>query len=189
MSKLNEQKECENKEELSPRDILYLTLGKRLRNARNSLGKNYTQAKIAEHLQTNDTRISKIEQGKENPCFADIKKWADYLGVSLDWLCGKDEPETIKDENKTPWRDIPPILALLQTLEHFEPLIEYGETDEEPFVRLSFYENGLFTNRELLKLFFNDYRPIEQLIKSGNPCAEAIDLLSTHLSQKYKNLI
>lgn len=169
---------------------IYANVSTRLAEARKKEENGFSQQNLSEYLGTTNTRICKIEKGKANPSFADIKILADFLGVSLDWLCSNDEETApTEEDNKTPWRDIPPILALIQTLEHFEPLIEYGTTDEEPFVKLSFFESGFFANREHLKLFFEDYRPVERLIKSGDSCAEAIDLLSSHLSQKYKNLI
>lgn len=167
---------------------LYNILGENLKKARKNTPNKYSQEDIAGYLGTIHTRISNLENGKTNPCFADIKFLADFYNVSLDWLCTKHESETVKEHDKTPWRDIPPILALLQTLEYFGTNIEFRQSDEETFAKLSFYENAFTPNNEQLKEFFVQYQAIYHLIKSGEPYAEAIDILTSHLAQKYKNI-
>lgn len=64
-------------------------LQKRLRNKRNELG--LTQAQVAEKAQINTSTYSSYESGKVPPL--DIAyRIAIVLGVSVDWLCGDENP-------------------------------------------------------------------------------------------------
>ena len=146
---------------------IYGILAQNLRKARTKTSNNYTQQDIADYLNTTNARISKIERAKENPSFASIKMIADFLGVSLDWLCKKNEANSTEEAIPTPWVDIPPIQALLIALNHFEPTVEFYENNNKPCIKLTFSGNGFPPYMEHLKPFFKQYQNIINLTNDG----------------------
>lgn len=177
----------EEKEKM--RDDIYENLAKRLYEARKLERNDYTQQDIADYLRTVNTHISRIEAKTGNPNFADIKIIADFLGVSLDWLCSKDTPETITPTTpQTPWIDVPPILAFLSILNRYQPIIELGKKSNQPVVKLSFNFNHLFEQKERYIDFFKHYQVIDTLIKGDMECAEEVDLLTSRLLANYNDL-
>ena len=55
------------------------------------LEKNVTQRAIAAYLNITDTAYGFYEQGKNYPNMEVLLKIADYFGVSLDYLMGRDD--------------------------------------------------------------------------------------------------
>lgn len=182
----------EDKEMLSPdakkekRKKINSTLGNQLAKARLSPKNHYSLYSIAKYLGTSHSHVARIESGERNTYFADIKILADFYGVSLDSLCDDLALEPLP--NSSPWRDIPPILAFLSILNRFQPIIELGETDDEPVVKLSFTFNHLLEQKVQFKDFFKQYQVIANLIESNLECAEEVDILTSRLLEKYKDL-
>lgn len=65
------------------------TFSQRLKQARKSTG--MSQKELAEKIGGYQTKYQNWEAGKNEPDMDTIKKLASALGVSLDWLLGKDE--------------------------------------------------------------------------------------------------
>lgn len=163
---------------------IFKNLASQLKTARKS--NNYTQEDIATYLGSTNAQICKIEKHNANPSFATIKLIADFLNVSLDSLC--DNTELKPPSTSSPWIDVPPILAFLSILNRFQPIIELGENDDEPIVKLSFTFNHLLEQKEKFKDFFKQYQVIANLIDSNLECAEEVDILTSRLLEKYKDL-
>ena len=64
----------------------------RLRKARTTLG--LTQKDLATKVGIAAATLSAYEASGKPPTIETAMKLADILGVSLDWLCGRDEPES-----------------------------------------------------------------------------------------------
>lgn len=60
--------------------------GQRLKELR--LEKNLTQQQLAQHFNTSKVTISAWELDKQEPCIEDIKKLAQILDTSTDYLLG-----------------------------------------------------------------------------------------------------
>lgn len=67
------------------------TLPKRLKELRKTIG--YTQENVESDTGLDRNTISRIEKGNVVPSIYSIIVLADYYGVSLDWLCGRDDYE------------------------------------------------------------------------------------------------
>lgn len=58
---------------------------------------NITQVKLAMDLNMNQNTISRYETGAHEADYATLIRFADYFGVSIDYLLERtDNPETIK---------------------------------------------------------------------------------------------
>ena len=64
-------------------------LSEQLKQARMAL--NLTQAELAQRIGAYQTKYQGWEKGRVEPDIDTIKKLADALGVSTDWLLGRDE--------------------------------------------------------------------------------------------------
>lgn len=58
--------------------------GLRIRAAREALG--YNQRKLCQLLDIQPNRWNQFEKGSRNPPVDPMMKWADRMGVSLDWV-------------------------------------------------------------------------------------------------------
>lgn len=59
--------------------------------------RNITQVKLAMELNMNQNTISRYETGAHEADYATLIRFADYFGVSIDYLLERtDNPETIK---------------------------------------------------------------------------------------------
>ncbi len=59
--------------------------------------RNITQVKLAMDLNMNQNTISRYETGAHEADYATLIRFADYFGVSIDYLLERtDNPETIK---------------------------------------------------------------------------------------------
>jgi len=65
------------------------TFPERLRSLR--LAKKITQRELAKHLDITDTAYGFYEQGKNYPNMDILIKLADYFGVTLDYLVGRNQ--------------------------------------------------------------------------------------------------
>lgn len=91
-------------------------------------GKNLTQAQFAELIHVDQSTVSKWEQDKIIPDIQTAARLADFFGVSIDYLLGREEnnnakqPQTIQifcrgGESKTIQLDDKQYKALVATLE------------------------------------------------------------------------
>lgn len=64
------------------------TLPKRLKGLRKAIG--YTQENVESDTGLDRNTLSRIEKGNVVPSIYSLIVLADYYGVSLDWLCGRD---------------------------------------------------------------------------------------------------
>lgn len=59
--------------------------------------RNITQVKLAMDLNMNQNTVSRYETGAHEADYATLIKFADYFGVSIDYLLERtDNPETLK---------------------------------------------------------------------------------------------
>ncbi len=58
----------------------------RIKKARTEAG--YSQQQIADELSVSQSRIAKIESGRQEPDIETLGKMAEYYCVSIDWLFG-----------------------------------------------------------------------------------------------------
>lgn len=59
--------------------------------------RNITQVKLAMDLNMNQNTVSRYETGAHEADYATLIRFADYFGVSIDYLLERtDNPETIK---------------------------------------------------------------------------------------------
>lgn len=65
-------------------DNVYVSLGLKVRERRNSLG--YTQEELAEMTGLNRVSLAKLEKGKQRILFHDAVKLSTLLGISIDEL-------------------------------------------------------------------------------------------------------
>lgn len=54
------------------------------------LKRGLTQQEIADLVHVNRVTYTNWEKGKREPCFVNLVNLADLLGVSLDWLFGRE---------------------------------------------------------------------------------------------------
>ena len=71
----------------------------RLRETRKQLG--YTMKFIAQKVGVTESAISQYETGKRQPDFLTVSRLADFLGVSVDYLLGRDDSETETQEDQS----------------------------------------------------------------------------------------
>lgn len=64
----------------------------RLKDVRES--RNVTQEEIAQHIGVTQTYISRVEKGTKQISLDLASDVADYLGVSLDEIAGRQKPES-----------------------------------------------------------------------------------------------
>lgn len=75
-------------------------VGLRLKNLRES--RNLSQTQMAELLNLRQPSINKYEHGAATPTVENLRKYADYFGVSMDYIFARtDEPTGKIYENKS----------------------------------------------------------------------------------------
>ena len=52
---------------------------------------NLSQVKLAQALRTSQANISRWEKGLNEPSILECWKIADFFGVSIDYVCGREE--------------------------------------------------------------------------------------------------
>jgi DNA-binding XRE family transcriptional regulator len=52
---------------------------------------NYSQTRLAKELKTSQANISRWEDGIIEPSIIECWKLAEFFGVTIDYLCGKNE--------------------------------------------------------------------------------------------------
>ena len=77
-------------------DEIKKIFGQRLTEARKACG--ITQLSLAEKLNYSDKAVSKWERGESVPDVCTLLRLAEYFGVSVDYLLGKDEQPVEKNE-------------------------------------------------------------------------------------------
>lgn len=78
-----------------------MTIGKRLREARMSIGRSITQ--LADQSKVSKTSISAYEHDAIEPSFFKMIQIANALGVSLDWLAGRTEIKQLQRTQIRRW--------------------------------------------------------------------------------------
>ena len=105
-----------------------MSLGQRIRKRRGIL--KITQQELAQALRVTPQHVSAIEQGKGAPSLSSLARFAEELGVSIDYLvCGKegiitDTIPAIKADKRLKLKGKRALIALVEELR--EPV-----TDEE----------------------------------------------------------
>ncbi len=179
----------ENKEvRIKKEDKIRETFAKRLFSARQSSGKN--KSTISQDTGVGLSMLGSYESAEKTAGVATAKILADYLGVSLDWLCGEGpDKRTMLNVNDS-WLDIPPFYALLVILNKYSPQITIGDGEKTPDVRLSFNLRSFgFPGEKPLVDFFKYYEQILQFEKSGLECGVAIDVIIAELAKKYIDVL
>ncbi len=141
---------------------LKLLISSNIRIARER--KKMTQAELAEALGVTSASVSSYEKGGSVPSLPVIYKISSILGVSIDWLCGKNtenEPET--------YADVIRILISLLGLKDLDPHLERGGV--------------MFTDDTIVK-FCMDYREINRLYEAGTFTDEMYKLVIDALLNK-----
>jgi HTH-type transcriptional regulator, competence development regulator len=101
-------------------------LGKRLKYLREKF--NYSQKKVAESLGISNVQLSRYESGDRNPDPELIAAFADFYGVTTDYLHGRtDDPYGYAIHESATYTKIPKNEKEINTLEKINQLIkEYG---------------------------------------------------------------
>lgn len=84
-----------------------MNIAERIKNAR--LNKHYTQKELAELINVKSTTVSGWELGRNEPSIDTLKKLANKLDVSFDYLAGAtDNPSNTNTQNDTAltWSDL-----------------------------------------------------------------------------------
>ena len=71
---------------------VHLTTGEKLQDLRKE--KKLSLDKLHKEVEISASTLSYYENDKKNPSAAQLAKLADYYGVSLDWLCGRQKERT-----------------------------------------------------------------------------------------------
>jgi transcriptional regulator with XRE-family HTH domain len=61
-------------------------LHERIKKARTDAG--YSQQQVADEIEVSQSRIAKIESGRQEPDVETLGKLAEFYSVSVDWLLG-----------------------------------------------------------------------------------------------------
>ncbi len=148
-----------------------------------------TQAKVAEKIGTNDSHISKIENGLQLPNLATAVGIAKAINVSLNWLCGIDEYGNDEKEEDI-WNKVSVAQAFLIVLNKFTPHVEVTGEEGCEEITLKLSMNGLLpSDKTTLANFFKGYLPIQLLMQSGLDCSDTVDELAEKLLKEYEDKI
>lgn len=159
---------------------------KRLKSIRTKQDKNKT--KVAFDNGINLSMISSYEGGTKVPGVTTAKILADYFGVSLDWLCGKEPDKDTLLHSDDPYSVIPLVYSFLSILNAYSPEIIIGDGEETPYVTLEFKCKRVDSlDGNTLKEFFSEYEAIRLLEKHDGDYAEVIYQITLHLIEKYKD--
>lgn len=182
LERIKENKNIRAERENEVREIF----AKRLTSARLASGKNKNT--ISQDTGVGLSMLGAYESAEKTAGVATAKVLADYLEVSLDWLCGENPDKRTLLNVNDPWLNIPPVYAMLAILNRYSPEIELGDGNGSPYVTLSFKCDKIYSpDGELLREFFNSFMPIYLLENSEVECAEAIEAIAVALTKKYIN--
>ena len=110
-------------------------MGKRLKGLRESMG--LSQMKMAEILGLKQPSINRYEQGTATPTVENLRKYADYFDVSMDYIFARcDEPQG--------------------KLYHYQPKVWKNAAEMEQFVDMCFDPKSPYYNRmkeSVLRMF------------------------------------
>lgn len=101
----------------------FMVLGKKIRQLRHDIG--MTQKEFATFVGCTAATLSAYENGTKSPALIVVKNIAESCKVSLDWLCGLDEDNSIMKDCKT-YKDLAEILVKLHDIFPFEICKESG---------------------------------------------------------------
>lgn len=179
MRKLDEQDCLTPEERKEKKKVINELLGSRLQEVRTSERNNYNQYAMAKYLGTSYSHISRIENGTGNTNFADVKLLADFLGVSLDMLCGNTPLyEFEKMQNSY-------VYAFLVVLEQLKAQVHVVDNN----ITLSISADNdcpNYSSREILK-FFEEYEIIQNFAKTIAK-EDMVKTLVENLEIKYQHL-
>lgn len=152
------------------------TFANRLKEARSKAGVNQTE--LAKYCGIKQSTISTYENGNSTPDLEVAAKFAEKLGVSLDWLCGFEK----KPQEITPLQWLCYTEKLISTppkIEH-KAIVRFQNSDQqidnEPVAALSFYG-------EKMHQFFTAYNAIRGTREQVG--AEVYESLINTLFEKY----
>ena len=104
-------------------EYIMKVMGERLRTLRESM--KLSQAKMADLLGLKQSSINRYEQGTATPTIENLRKYADYFDVSMDYIFARtDNPQGKLYENKP---------KLLVNTEDAQQFIEMCFDPESPF--------------------------------------------------------
>jgi len=104
-------------------EYIMKVMGERLRTLRESM--KLSQAKMADLLGLKQSSINRYEQGTATPTVENLRKYADYFDVSMDYIFARtDNPQGKLYENKP---------KLLVNTEDAQQFIEMCFDPESPF--------------------------------------------------------
>lgn len=119
--------------------------GERLRLVRET--KKMTQKQVAKNFKLAESTISMYERNEREPSFELVERFADYFGVTTDYLLGRsDSPVEYSEEEK-------------------QFLIDLSLSDEELFKKYRFaFGDKEYTDEEA-KVIINMIRSVQSLMK------------------------
>ena len=132
------------------------TFAKRMKQKRNE--KQISLRELASKTGMSATTISSYERGTKSPSLNNIINIANYLDVSIDWLCGREE-----EENPKNLKDI--IEILLKLTKYF--IVEAPDSRED--FLLCFDTERLPSDcQDVFRKFFADWEQLQKLTKGGD---------------------
>jgi len=76
--------------------------GKRLRILRGEM----SLSELAIKVETTKAMLSRYENGKVEPGLKVLRRLANYFNVTLDWICGNGDADTIQYTSKNPYNSV-----------------------------------------------------------------------------------
>lgn len=189
----NKVVENDELEEKTSKEIeLKRIFSKRLEEARKKT-KNLTQGKLAEKIDSNNSHISNLENGKQLPSLLTAVQLAKKTKTSLDWLCGLSDSSLNETKNDVQSDDVfhkePLTIAFLQIINKYNPIIvtDSGKKDKN-IIRMEFKIETGFAEKEfdLLIQFLNECKAVQVLINSDDPPTELIDAVIKSMIERYE---
>lgn len=129
--------------------------GERLKNLR-FIRMQKTQKEFSEFLNIPQPTLSSYESGRNKPTIDVVINIANKCNVSIDWLCGRDEPQKVKSLG-----DVMSFLFELYEINEFScnttiyNRVDWEETDETDdkkrnWIQLMFYYNENWHNKQYI---------------------------------------
>lgn len=151
---------------------------KNLKKARENA--KMTQAKLAEKADVTSATISAFErltaeEGKL-PTLRVVRKLAEALGISIDWLCGYEVKTNIT-------------IAFMTIIKALNPLIEFEQKNESKTVaKLMFNCDSTDVSATEIRKFLEEYSSVREIERSKLGNNEMIKTLENQLIEKYAHL-
>ena len=91
------------------------------------IGKGLLQRDIAEVLNCSTPVYCRYEKGEREPQFDIIKKLADFYGVTVDYILGRDDPPALAEKETAPADKMAEAKQLLEGLndEQYQAALQY----------------------------------------------------------------